>query len=107
MFGSLWRFSKREIENARNQFGIQDTLLLGKTRNALQVGPLGEEYEGGDGFDEDEQVERYISVVHPHHWLRQLSSAIYIVPVVLLTIVWNICRSSSSHHQSSFLHLAV
>jgi len=39
-------------------------------------------------------VERYISVVHPHHWLRQLSSAIYIVPVVILTVVWNICRSS-------------
>ena len=63
--------------------------------------------DDADDDDEDEQVERYISVVHPHHWLRQLSSAIYIVPVVLLTIVWNICRSSSSHHQSTFLHLAV
>ena len=39
------------------------------------------------------KVERYISVVHPHHWFRQLSSAVYIVPVVLLTVVWNICRS--------------
>ena len=35
---------------------------------------------------------RYISVVHPRHWIRNFSSAIYIVPVVLLSIIWNVPR---------------
>ena len=35
---------------------------------------------------------RYISVVHPRHWIRNFSSAIYIVPVVLLSVIWNVPR---------------
>ena len=35
---------------------------------------------------------RYISVVHPRHWMRSFSSAIYIVPVLLLSILWNVPR---------------
>ena len=35
---------------------------------------------------------RYISVVHPRHWMRSFSSAIYIVPVLVLSILWNVPR---------------
>ena len=35
---------------------------------------------------------RYISVVHPRHWMRSFSSAIYIVPVLILSILWNVPR---------------
>lgn len=35
-------------------------------------------------------VERYVSVVHPRHWFTSLSSAIYVVPVVIFTLIWNI-----------------
>jgi len=37
-------------------------------------------------------VERYVSVVHSRHSFRSLSSAIYIIPVLFITIVWNIPR---------------
>jgi len=37
-------------------------------------------------------AERYISVVHPRHWVSSYSSAIYIIPVLLLTVSWNVTR---------------
>ena len=37
-------------------------------------------------------IERYVSVVHPWHWFCTFSSIIYIVPVIFLTVLWNIPR---------------
>ena len=37
-------------------------------------------------------IKRYVSVVHPRHWFCTFSSIVYIVPVVFLTILWNIPR---------------
>merc|ERR1719507_1027428 len=37
-------------------------------------------------------IERYISVVHPRHWVRSFSSAIYIIPVVIFSVIWNLPR---------------
>ena len=37
-------------------------------------------------------IERYVSVAHPRHWFCTFSSIIYIVPVIFLSILWNIPR---------------
>jgi len=37
-------------------------------------------------------VERFISVVHPRVWISSFSSIIYIIPTILLSIIWNIPR---------------
>jgi len=37
-------------------------------------------------------LERFVSVVHPRLWVSSFSSIVYIIPTILLSIVWNIPR---------------
>jgi len=37
-------------------------------------------------------IERFISIVHPRFWFSSFSSTVYIVPTLLLSVVWNIPR---------------
>jgi len=37
-------------------------------------------------------VERFISIVHPRFWFSSFPSTVYIVPTLILSIVWNIPR---------------